>query len=501
MLRTKREIWFVVTLSLIFIAANSYLLYHQSLLASALPFMLLIGVWVFFAPSKLFFVLVLLAPLSIPLRRIIPGLEFDFWFPTEPILVFLLVMLFLKSLRDRFFAKSLLEEPLFWAMIFYIGWMMIAIITSEMPIVSVKYILVRFWFIGVFFYLAYVLFRQNTVNVNRFLVLYIAGLFVVSVLSIIKQARFGLFNHYVAHQASSPFFIDHTSYGAALALVIPVSIALAVNEKRKRLKNLLWGLSLFFVLALLLSYSRAAWLSFIIASAVWVLILLKVRFRRLILPTLIILAAFFVFQEEIFWKLERNTTDSSGDFTEHVQSIINIKSDASNLERINRWDAAINMFKERPLFGWGPGTYQFQYAPFQMSYNKTIISTNFGTGGNAHSEYLGLLAESGVPALLGFLLIVFFALATGFRTIKMDGLLPAERNIVTACLIGLITYVFHGALNNFLDVDKIAVLFWGYMAIMMAYKHNAKTMSVKQQENLLELKTQNGDIIKNSNDF
>ncbi len=58
----------------------------------------------------------------------------------------------------------------------------------------------------------------------------------------------------------------------------------------------------------------------------------------------------------------------------------NISSDASNLERINRWDCAISMFKERPFFGYGPGTYMFQYAKYQLKKNRTIISTNVAFG-------------------------------------------------------------------------------------------------------------------------
>ena len=88
------------------------------------------------------------------------------------------------------------------------------------------------------------------------------------------------------------------------------------------------------------------------------------------------------------------------DFNERIESISNVSSDASNLERFNRWNSAIRMFQERPIQGWGPGTYAFCYAPFQDSKDLTIISTNFGDGGNAHSEYLGPLAEQGLFGML-----------------------------------------------------------------------------------------------------
>ena len=43
----------------------------------------------------------------------------------------------------------------------------------------------------------------------------------------------------------------------------------------------------------------------------------------------------------------------------------------------------IKMFNEKPIYGFGPGTYQFEYSSFQDPDDKTIISTKFGDGGNA----------------------------------------------------------------------------------------------------------------------
>jgi O-antigen ligase len=457
----------VAIFSLLYIAVNSFLIYNGNIYGNAIPVLLIAGVWVFFAPVNLFYALVLFAPLSITLRRIVPGLAFDFWFPTEPMLVFLLLMMIIKSFKERYFQKELLNHPVFISILIYLGWILIAIFASEMPIVSIKYFLVRFWFIGIFFYLAFILFRSDENNFIRFFWLYVTGLFVVVVFALIKHAGRGLLDHDAAHSASAPFFIDHTSYGAALAFIIPLVFAQAINIRIGLVKVICWVIGAIFIGALLLSYSRAAWLSLIFGASIGVLIILKIRFRTIISVTVIVAAVLLMFSDNILWLLKRNTTDSSGDLVEHVQSIVNISSDASNLERINRWDAAISMFAERPMFGWGPGTYQFLYAPFQKSYNKTIISTNFGTGGNAHSEYLGLMSESGFIAALGYVLILFFALYRGLKLLpKVSD--KRHRNIVVACIVGLITYVFHGFLNNFLDADKIAVLFWGFIALIVA---------------------------------
>src|SRR6187399_1719267 len=144
-------------------------------------------------------------------------------------------------------------------------------------------------------------------------------------------------------------------------------------------------------------------------------------------------------------KLERNRAQSATDFNKHLQSISNITTDASNLERINRWNSALRMFREKPVFGWGPGTYQFQYAPYQLSTEKTIISTNAGDQGNAHSEYIGPLAESGV---LGAVTFVVLLIVVVYRALMLYRRLQDKeaRLITLGILLGLVTYIVHGSL-------------------------------------------------------
>ncbi len=480
------DILLIIFFSLAFIGVNAYFTLHQSYLVSLIPFALLVGMWVFFAPKILFFGLALLVPLSVSLRVLVPGLDFDFWFPTEPMLVFLLVMIILRSMQENFFQKELLKHPVFISMLFYLGWMLIAIFPSEMPIVSLKYVLVRFWFLGIFFYLSYYIFKNNPKQINRFIWLFLAGLGIAALYAILNQASSGLFNHQAAYRSPSPLFVDHTSYGATLAFMVPFAMAMAVNAKNGIAKVLSWTMVGYFVFALVLSYSRAAWLSLVLAIGVWGLIWLKIKFRTILITGAVLMGLFFSFQHEIIYRMERNTTDSSGDFAEHIKSMYNIRSDASNLERINRWDAAWEMFKEKPLFGWGPGTYQFQYAPFQKSYNKTIISTNFGTWGNAHSEYLGLMSESGLPATIAFIAIWVFALLTAFKLIKKPNISREHRTLVIASIMGLTTYISHAFMNNFLDMDKIAAPFWGSMAIIVALEYYYKNRDRKEDLGKIE---------------
>ena len=169
---------------------------------------------------------------------------------------------------------------------------------------------------------------------------------------------------------------------------------------------------------------------------------------------------------DIMQKFQKNDQVSSDNLTEHVESISNVSTDASNMERVNRWKSALRMFEEKPWLGHGPGTYMFLYAPYQKPYEKTIISTNAGDMGNAHSEYIGPLAESGFIGALSVLAIVFLTITTGVRVYyKMP---TRELKIVAmATLMGLITYWAHGFLNSFLEMDKAACPVWGFSALLV----------------------------------
>jgi O-antigen ligase len=111
----------------------------------------------------------------------------------------------------------------------------------------------------------------------------------------------------------------------------------------------------------------------------------------------------------------------------------------------------------------------FLYAPYQKPHEKTIISTNAGDLGNAHSEYIGPLAESGVFGLLTILLIVYYTVMTGLNAYYNLPVGP-HKAIALAAIMGLVTYWTHGFLNNFLDMDKAALPVWGFTALLLIYR-------------------------------
>ena len=448
---------------------------------AALPVVFAILLTAVYSFEKIIYLAVFFAPLSIPLHEILPGFGFDMYLPTEPLLFGLLIVFLLKVLHERKFDRNILLHPISLAIYVHLLWLLITSITSTMPIVSFKFLLARTWFIVAFYFLTAKLFSAGH-NMEKYVWLYVVPFIIVVFYSTYRHLGYGLWDKNAAHFVVSPFYNDHTSYGAVSAFYLPMLAVFMFNRNfSQRLKLISIGIFAIVFMGFILSYSRAAWLSIVVTIGVWIIILLKVRFKPLFISFIALIAIFFAFQSQIFMKLEGNSEQSSANMMTHISSMSNITTDASNLERINRWSCAIRMFEDKPVFGYGPGTYMFQYAPYQLNKDRTIISTNAADGGNAHSEYLGPLAESGIFGLLTFLLLIIIVIYTGVNTYTRirDKRL---KQIVLAAILGLITYYIHGFLNNFLDTDKLSVPFWGFTAMVVAIDILSKKQKGKDQD-------------------
>lgn len=463
--KLNKTIFYLI--SLVFIAINLYLISIDIYYFALLPVVLLLIAATFISLDKVLLLIVFFTPLSVGLRDFVPEIPVNIYMPTEPLLIGVLFLFIFKILLDGKLDIRIIKHPVTIVIFINLFWLLITSLTSTMPIVSFKFLLSRLWFVVGIYLIGIYLFKDIK-NVQKFLWCYIIPLVIVVAYYTYRLSGYGLNDQKASNWVVWPFFSDHTSYGAMLVMFFfPVLGFLFLKKSNLLAQTLNWVLILIFVFAIILSYTRAAWLSLFAAIGVWGVVKLKIKLKYLVVIGFAAIAIFMVYSSTVFFKLEKNDTESSGDFGEHIQSMANISTDASNMERINRWKCAIKMFEEKPIFGWGTGTYMFQYAPFQYSGDRTIISTNFGDWGNAHSEYLGALSESGILGMVSFLFIMIYTFITGFRVYHSTS--DQTIKILSLCIIlGLVTYFIHGVLNNFLDTDKASVPFWGFIGMLVA---------------------------------
>ncbi len=451
-----------------YILINAYVLLWAKdmfFLYNLLPFFILIILLSIFDIEKIMYIMVFSTPLAISLKELGYSEGLNLSLPAEPLMIGVTLIYLLNELSTGVADKRILKHPITIIIFIQLLWIFITMLSSELPIISIKFILSRLWFLVSCYFICTELFKKKKTIIYH-LLFYAIALAIVAIITTYKHAAYA-FDEKIADWIVSPFYNDHTAYGAALAMYIPVMFGILFMKNISFfVKTLCFILLSIFLASIIISYARAGWLSIAVSLGVLLTLILKIKFRTLLLSLIAVLVLFLSFQTEVLMMLGRNNTNSDGDFMANIESMTNISTDVSNVERLNRWSCALKMFEEKPILGFGPGTYQFLYAPYQKSSMKTVISTNFGNKGNAHSEYLGPLCEQG---LIGALIVVALVLAVmflGYRlvyTVKDKSM----RILTIAILMGVSTYFVHGFLNNFLDTDKASVPFWGFLAVLV----------------------------------
>ena len=439
---------------------------------AAIPLFIVIIYLAIYSLDKILLIIAFCTPLAVVLNDKSSGPALSI--PGEPLMFGVLLLFVFKFIFEGKFDRKILYHPVTLAIAFHITWMFITSVTSTYPVVSFKHLLSQLWFIIPFYLLGTQLFREKK-NIKKFVWLYCSTLLIVIFYTLFQHAQ-NSWTQKAAHWVMIPFYNDHTAYAAVLALFIPPMIAFMRDRYSSFRERFLAGfMSIMLIIAIILSYTRAAWLSLIVTLIVYFIYSFRIKFYNVLLIGAGLVTLFMIFSSDIFMKLEKNRQDSATDFNKHIKSISNISTDASNLERINRWNSALRMWKQKPFLGWGPGTYQFNYAPFQKSSETTIISTNAGDSGNAHSEFIGPLSEEGVFGMLAMVLIVITVIyrSSILYSTSKD---PNIRLLTLGILLGLVTYFVHGTLNNFLDTDKLSVPFWAFIAMLVSLDvyHNKK---------------------------
>ena len=220
--------------------------------------------------------------------------------------------------------------------------------------------------------------------------------------------------------------VGYLALVVALAAVVSLGLALAARSPLPR--ALAGAAFLLFLAALLVNRNLTAVLSLAVGGAVLVVALFG---RRALLPIAGVLAA-LVITVFFYPPLARQAGET-------VRLVRAGDWDRLTTYRLGAWTAAAEMTRERPLYGWGPGTYGAEFVPHRLSaeirerrrFVNPLVTSSYS---EAHSDYLQAFAEAGVPG--GVAVIVSAgALATALVRRRPGAALP---RLETAVLLGVL---------------------------------------------------------------
>lgn len=449
----------IVTLASIFASIR-----YQIQVISFIPFGVLVAYLCVVDFPKVFYLLLLSLPFSMELY--LPGgLATDL--PSEPLVLILMtvgVLYFFKNLSSIRYAFP--AHPLTLLLGLHFFWTFICAITAADPFVSTKFLLAKFWYIAVYFFMAGLLLKDK--DSFRKMIWCVSVPLAITIIYVLIQHAGDGFSFDRANAAVVPFYRNHVNYAATLSLFAPFIWYLKSYYSRFSFKwTVLWGILILVLLGITFAYTRAAYLALFAAiGAYWI-----IRFRLIKM----VLVAALLGSILLTYNLLNNNRyiDYAPDFEKTIshKQFDNLVAattkgeDVSLMERFYRWIAGVYMIKDRMIFGFGPGNFHGFYKEYTVRQFETYVSDNPEKSG-IHSYYLMLGVEQGIPGIVFFVLILFYFLYR-IEIVYHREKDPFIANIIMATFMCIVVIALLLIINDLIETDKVGSFFFISLAILI----------------------------------
>lgn len=456
-----------ISAALFFLSTVAAIVFAQPILF-AIPFIWLIMPFVFYycinQTANLFWLLLILLPLSTELN-ITPSLGIDF--PDELLLMLLTGLSIIKLIHEpKLFPAILKKQTLFFIVILIMLWTVITSFYSVQPILSVKFLLARTWYIIPFVVLPQILVKSQT-DCRKVALLLVLPMLVMVIQALIRFGFYG-FAFDSIKKTMAPFFRNHVNYSAMLVCLLPIAFAIyyLTPKTNSQKKIILLGIVIGLI-GLFYAYSRGAWLALIV-GILFVFILQKKLLKWLIgsIIFLILTATSWLAIDYHYMRFapDHDHTIFHTNFSDHIAATVAFK-DVSNAERFHRWIAGVRMFADRPLTGFGANAFYSSYQPFTVDRFKTWVSNN-PEHSTVHNYFLLTLLEQGLPGLLlfgGLYIGMLFKAQQLYHQFQNQFYQTMAICIgVVLAMIGLLIFM-----SDLIETDKIGSLFWLCLGLLL----------------------------------
>lgn len=420
--------------------------------------------------GSLYWLMLIMLPLSTELN-ITDSLGMDF--PDELLLMIITGAAVLKMMHQplRFF--PVFRSPILLLIVLHLCWIAFSAMLSTEPLLSVKFLLAKTWYI-VPLVLVTPLLLRNMQHYGWLAICLLIPMLLVILQTLVRHGFYG-FEFATINKTVGPFFRNHVNYSAMLVCLLPAGWAAwhftpPNNAYRKWITA---GLCIA-VAGLIMAYSRGAWLALLTAPLVVWLFRKKQMGSFLIAAvagTGLLLAVLVSNNNYLRFAPDHDRTIFHTNLKEHLGATITFK-DVSNAERFYRWVAGIRMVAEHPLTGFGPNSFYNQYRPYTVAAFRTWVSNN-PEHSTVHNYFLLTAIEQGIPGL-AILLLLWFALLLSAQKLYHAFQSNFYRTValITGVVLCMITVI--NLTSDMIETDKIGGLFWLCAGILIGLQLKLK---------------------------
>ncbi|MBI2677663.1 MAG: O-antigen ligase family protein [Candidatus Koribacter versatilis] len=237
-------------------------------------------------------------------------------------------------------------------------------------------------------------------------------------------------------------YVNHNHYAGMMEMVAPFLIVLAASDRPAGAQRAFTAFAALLAAgSIVLSRSRGGILAFALEAVFLAAFLLPAsagrRTRQIGALAAVVLLAF------LLWL-------GGGPILERVGSIGDI---AANQMRIDITGDSLRMFAQRPVLGWGVGTFPVVY-PTQRSFFSDFFVNE------AHNDYAQLLVEAGLAGFVAMLWYLVVLFRQGLPKITAPPLRSWSAIVTLAALTGVAGLLVHSFFDFNLHVPANAALFF-----------------------------------------
>lgn len=247
-------------------------------------------------------------------------------------------------------------------------------------------------------------------------------------------------------------YVNHNHYAGLMEMLTPFPLVLALSRHTEGNRKLIVaGIAALMAGTIFLSGSRGGMLAFVVQVIALAILLRKRGDWKQPVALGVFLAVMIVF---LIW-LGGN---------ELTHRLVSIQSEArqelTGGVRLTIDRDCLRMLREKPLLGWGLGTFPVVYPQFRTFYTSFFVN-------EAHNDYLQLLVETGIA---GFAIAMWFLVLTfrGAATKLQNWTETINGTVTVAALLGCIGILVHSFLDFNLQIPANAALFYVLCALSVA---------------------------------
>jgi len=248
-------------------------------------------------------------------------------------------------------------------------------------------------------------------------------------------------------------YVNHNHYAGLMELLVPIPLVISLSHLVHEKERIAAGsAAAIMVGTIFLSGSRGGMLAIFVEMAVLAAVLFRKKRNLQFVIGGVTFAVILI--SMLAWL-------GGKELGARVTSIsTEARSEISGGTRLSIDRDTVQMFRDRPVFGWGLGTFPVVYPQFRSFYTNFFVN-------EAHNDYLQLLSEMG---FFGFGVMVWFLIVIYRRALRKIGNWTSEVTgaLTLACLLGITGILVHSLFDFNLQIPANAAFFYVYCALASA---------------------------------